>query len=374
MIKIHTRKRRGDFTLHVAIDVPTPGVVALFGRSGCGKTTLASIVAGLLEPDAAVIEIDGVVLQDTRTGGHVRAEHRRIGYVFQDSRLFPHLGVLGNLRYGEKRARGGDRHIKFDQVVALLGLQPLLQRRTQQLSGGERQRVALARALLSQPRVLLLDEPLASLDAARREEVLPYLEKLRDELAIPIIYVSHQFDEVLRLATHVVLMDKGHVIAQGSLDTISLHPELRAIVGTDAVGAVLTGSIVAADRDTGLAAVRVGNGMLNVSLGQLQPGAEVRVQLLARDIILATHPPTGLSVRNQLAGTIAMIVADDADTDMVHVDIGGALVLARVTRAALQALALRVGLPIWVLVKSVSIRGHAFSAPRAHATANPGLP
>lgn len=366
MVKIHAQKRRGDFALNVAIDVPTPGIVALFGRSGCGKTTLVDIVAGLLDADAAHVEIDGVVLDDTRGGQHVRTEHRRIGYVFQDSRLFPHLGVLGNLRYGEKRARGDGRHIALDHVVELLGLQPLLERRTQQLSGGERQRVALARALLSQPRVLLLDEPLASLDAARREEVLPYLEKLRDELAIPIVYVSHQFDEVLRLATHMVLLDRGHVVAQGNLDAVSLHPELRAIVGPDAVGAVLTGSIAAADPHTGLAAVRVGAGVLNVSLGDLKPGADVRVQLLARDIILATHPPEGLSVRNMLAGTIARIAGDAADTDMVYVDIGGAQVLARVTRAALQALALRVGLQVWVLVKSVSIRGHAFAAPRPH--------
>jgi molybdate transport system ATP-binding protein len=365
VLKIHAQKRRDGFALDVAIDVPTPGIVTLFGRSGCGKTTLVNIVAGLLQPDTASIEIDGVVLEDTHTRQRIPTEHRRIGYVFQDSRLFPHLGVLGNLRYGEKRARGTGQRITLDQVVQLLGLGALLNRRTKDLSGGERQRIALARALLSQPRLLLLDEPLASLDAARREEVLPYLEKLRDDLAIPIIYVSHQFDEVLRLATHVVLLENGRVLAQGGLDTVSLHPELRAIVGAEAVGAVLTGSIMAVDAQTGLAAVRVGEGVLNVNLQGLRPSAAVRVQLLARDIILATQPPEGLSVRNVLAGKIARITEDDADTDLVHVDIGGALVLARVTRAAVQALALRVDLKIWVLVKAVSIRGHAFTAPRA---------
>jgi len=367
VLTIHAKKQRDGFTLDVAIDVTTPGVVALFGRSGCGKTTLANLIAGLLQPDSARIEIDGVVLEDTRTGHCVPAEQRRIGYVFQDARLFPHFSVLGNLRYGERRAPAGMRRIALDHVVQLLGLQSFLQRRVKDLSGGERQRVALGRALLSQPRLLLLDEPLASLDVARREEVLPYLERLRDEFALPIIYVSHQFDEVLRLASHVVLLERGSVVTQGRLESVSLHPQLRAIVGPDAVGAVLTGSIVATDPQTGLTAIAVGTGRLNVHLSNAVPGAMVRVQLLARDVILATQPVEGLSVRNMLAGTIAHIAPDDADTDMVHVDIGSGHVLARVTRGALIALALRTGMPIWVLIKAVSIRGHAFLAPPGDA-------
>lgn len=365
MLKIHAIKRRGSFELEVAVDVPTPGIVALFGRSGCGKTTLANIVAGLLQPDAASIEVDGIVLEDTRMRHRVAAERRRIGYVFQDARLFPHLDVLDNLRYGERRAPASERRITLDHVAQVLGLEPLLRRRTRDLSGGEKQRVALGRALLSQPRLLLLDEPLASLDVARREEVLPYLEKLRDEFALPIVYVSHQFDEVLRLATHVVLMDQGRVVTQGGIELVSLHPELRAIVGPDAVGSVLTGVVAAADPQTGLAAISVGNGTLNTTMRDARPGAPVRVQLLARDVILATYRPEGLSVRNMLEGSIASISNDDADTDLVSVDVGGATVLSRVTRAALQSLALRPGMPIWVLVKAVSIRGHAFPAPRA---------
>jgi molybdate transport system ATP-binding protein len=250
--------------------------------------------------------------------------------------------------------------ITLDIVAPMLGLEPLLSRRVHQLSGGERQRVALGRALLSQPQLLLLDEPLASLDAARREEVLPYLEKLRDELAIPMIYVSHQFEEVLRLATHVVLMDRGKVLSQGSLDDLSLHPELRAIVGPDAVGAVLHGTVESVDGGTGLATVRVGANSLRINLREARSGAAVRVQLLARDIILATSPPENLSVRSVMTGAVARVIADDADTDLVYVDIGGASVLARVTRAASISLHLRAGLPVWVLVKSVSVRGHAF--------------
>jgi molybdate transport system ATP-binding protein len=298
--------------------------------------------------------------------------------VFQDARLFPHLDVMANLRYGETRARRFSRRpnphvrapmpvasITLEKIAPMLALEPLLSRRVQQLSGGERQRVALGRALLSQPRLLLLDEPLASLDAARREEVLPYLERLRDELSIPIIYVSHQFEEVLRLATHVVLMDRGKVLSQGALDDVSLHPELRAIVGPDAVGSVLRGTVESLDGGTGLAGVRIGNNSLQLNLRGARAGASVRVQLLARDVFLATSRPENLSVRNVLTGTVARIVADDEDSDLVYVDIGGPSVLARVTRAASSSLGLRPGLSVWVLVKTVSIRGHAFvEAPR----------
>jgi len=363
MLRLRAIKRRDAFELNVAIEVATPGVVALFGRSGCGKTTLINIIAGLLQAEQATVEVDGAVLENSTAGVRLAPEQRRIGYVFQESRLFPHLNVLANLRYGERRAPADDRRIAFDKVVGLLALQSLLQRRPFALSGGERQRVALGRALLSQPRLLLLDEPLASLDAARRDEVIPYLETLRDEFALPIVYVSHQFDEVLRLASHVVLMDRGQVTAQGGIEAISLNPALRAIVGSDAIGSVLTGSIAAADPQTGLASVQVGAGIVNVSLRDAKLGAKVRVQVLARDVILASREPQGLSVRNVLKGAIASIAADDAETDLVHVDVGGAVVLSRVTRAASIALNLQQGMPVWVLVKAVSIRGHAFLAP-----------
>ena len=360
MLKIRTQARRDAFTLDVSIEMQRAGVLALFGRSGCGKTTLVNIIAGLLKADTSHIEIDGVVLENSSSRLYVEAEHRKIGYVFQDARLFPHLNIRRNLAYGLHRAGKQPLRVSFESVVALLGLEHLLERRPNQLSGGERQRVALGRALLSQPRVLLLDEPLASLDSARREEVLPYLERLRDEFAIPMIYVSHQFEEVFRLATHVVLMADGRSIAQGPLDVMSVHPEMRAIVGADAIGAVIAGVIEAADEQTGLAAVRIGENILNVSLRGVRPGAHVRIQLLARDLILATLRPEAVSVRNILKGSIARVVADDADTDLVYVDLGGALVLSRVTRAASLALALRTGMTTWVLVKSVSIRGHAF--------------
>ena len=364
MLLVEVRTRRGDFELNVRIEVSTPGTVALFGRSGCGKTTLVSAIAGLLRADHSRIVLDDEVLEDSARGVSLPVEQRRIGYVFQDSRLFPHLDAEGNLRYGERRARTQSSFVRFDQVVALLGLGSLLDRRPHELSGGERQRVALGRAVLSQPRLLLLDEPLAALDAARREELLPYFERLRDEFAIPIVYVSHQFEEVMRLATQVVVMDRGAVATQGDLEVVSRHPALRTIVGDEAIGSVVSGQIASFDSSSGLASVNVGAGAVRVHIDNATPGASVRVQLLARDIIIATQPVDGLSVRNSLEGTIVRIDSEDAETDLVEVNVGdAAIVLARVTRAASIALSLRVGLRVWVLVKSVSIRGHAFQLP-----------
>jgi molybdate transport system ATP-binding protein len=360
MLKARLLKRRDGFTLHAQLEAPTPGVVALFGRSGCGKTTLVNLISGLLEPDEGRVELDGTVLTDTDAGISVPVERRRIGYVFQDARLFPHLSVLANLRYGEKRAAAAPRVIVFDEVIALLGIESLLRRRPHQLSGGERQRVALGRALLSQPALLLLDEPLAALDSARREEVLPYLEALRDRLSIPMVYVSHQFDEVLRLATHVVLMEAGQVVAQGSLTEVSLRPELRSIVGPEAVGAVLDGRVARVDAN--LTDLQVGNGVLRISLKEARVGAPVRVQILARDVIVATQPPHGLSVRNALEGTISGLMEErHDDAVLVSVDIGGASLLSRVTLEAVTALGLEPGMRVWALVKAVSTRGHAFA-------------
>src|SRR6185503_15851934 len=229
----------------------------------------------------------------------VDARHRRIGVVFQDARLFPHFSVLDNLRYGARRLpRDAPTPIRFDDVVSMLGLGALTARRPHQLSGGEKQRVALGRALLAQPRLLLLDEPLASLDQARREEVLPYFEKLRDALAIPIVYVSHQFDEVLRLATRVVLLGNGRLLAEGEIASVSRHPALREIVGPDAVGAVMQGVVEGTD-DAGLTKVRVGDAELVVDEPALK-SQRIQIQVLARDVIVAAARPSGLSVRNMV--------------------------------------------------------------------------
>lgn len=360
MLQVAVTKHRPGFTLEATFSAPTPGVVALFGRSGSGKSTLVHVISGLLAPDVGEVRLDQEVLTDTRAGIAVPAEERGIGCVFQESRLFPHLSVAGNLRYGEKRARAREPVIGFDEVVTLLGLESLLTRSPWQLSGGERQRASLGRALLSRPRLLLLDEPLASLDVARREEVLPRLEALRDRLSIPMVYVSHEFNEVLRLATYLVLLDAGRVLAQGPVQEVSLRPELRDLIGPDLVGAVVEGVVVRLDPELGTADLRVGTGTLQVSLREVPVGARVRLQLLARDIILATQPVQGLSVRNALASTVVAISDDDYGAVLVRCDVGGATVLARISQSARRALDLRPGDAVWTLVKAVSTRGHTF--------------
>jgi len=357
MFSVAVKKRRGSFELNAQFESPTPGVVALFGRSGCGKSTLVQVIAGLLDADVGRIALDDSLLLDTAAQVNVPAERRRIGVVFQDPRLFPHMSVAANLDYGRKRA-APPFFVTLDAVADLLGIGHLMDRRTHQLSGGEQQRVAIGRALLSQPHLLLLDEPLASLDAARRSEVLPYLESLRDQLAVPMAYVSHDFDEVLRLATHLVLMDAGRTIAQGELTAMSLNAELRSIIGPEAVGAIIEGTVLDPDGLSGLTRIRVGRGELKVEPLQAAVGAKLRVQLLARDLIVATSAPRDLSVRNVIEGVVTQLVNDSGGSDLVSIDIGGALIMARITCAATRELLLAPGRPVWALVKSVSLRGH----------------
>ena len=370
MLKVDIKFQRGAFLLDTRFAAPVPGVTALFGRSGCGKTTLVNLLAGLITQGEGRITLGDEVWFDSSRGICVPAERRRVGYVFQDARLFPHYSVRGNLLYGAPRAdaagsasAGALAARNFDAVIELLGLGTLLARRPSALSGGEKQRVALGRALLTQPRLLLLDEPLASLDARRRDEVLPYLAQLRDHFAIPMVFVSHQFDEVLRVATHLVAMDAGHVVAAGDIGTVSLSPALGDIVGPDAAGAVVEGIVADIDAVSRLATIAVGTEKLKVSAGSLIAGQAARVHLLARDVILATEEPRGLSVRNQLRGHICGITQDGAG-DLVEVEAGGVKLLARVTAAATRELKLAPGVPVWVLVKAVSFNPHALHPAR----------
>jgi molybdate transport system ATP-binding protein len=353
MLSVTAVKQRGSFRLDLDFALPTPGVVALFGPSGCGKTTAIDIIAGLVRPDRGRIALDDTALFDSDLRIELPAERRGIGYVFQDARLFPHLSVAGNLKFAQRRAPRPP-HIGFDRVVALLALEPLMGRRVHELSGGEKQRVAIGRALLSQPRLLLLDEPLSALDRERRDEVLPYLETLRDQLALPMVYVSHRFEEVLRLATHIVLMQSGRVVGQGSIGAMSLDRRLRAMIGRDAVGAIVDGAVIGGDAAAGSLRIRVGHGELGMVGAGAAAQSTLRVQLLARDVIVATQPPRGLSLRDSLQGTITAV---EDDSTLVSIDVGGGTtILARVTKEAAQALALAPGKRVWALVKAMSLR------------------
>jgi molybdate transport system ATP-binding protein len=366
MLDVDVRLQRGDFRLEAAFSAPTPGVTALFGRSGCGKTTLVNLIAGLARDGTGRIALDGQTWLDSNAGLRVPAERRGVGCVFQDARLFPHYSVRGNLLYGAARGGSAASPHRFDEVVALLGLEGLLGRRPGGLSGGEKQRVALGRALLSEPRLLLLDEPLASLDAARRDEVLPWLERLRDHLSVPMVFVSHQYDDVLRLATQILVMDAGRIVASGDVGSVSLSPALQAIVGPEALGAVLEGRVTAVDAGSGLAEVALGHGTLRIPAEGVAAGQRLRVQLLARDLILAVQEPRGLSVRNQLRGRVSAI-APAAGGDLLRIDIGGHEVLARITHAATQELGLAPESGVWVLVKAVQAGGHSFATPPARS-------
>ncbi|HEU4530540.1 MAG TPA: molybdenum ABC transporter ATP-binding protein [Steroidobacteraceae bacterium] len=361
MLEIRCSLARGAFALDVDLALPSSGVNTLFGASGAGKSTLIEVLAGLL-PAQGRIALDGEVLLDTHGGIDVPAARRAIGYVFQDGRLFPHYDVEGNLRYGERRARGRAARVRFEQVLELLGIGALLQRRPAQLSGGEKQRVALGRALLSQPRLLLLDEPLAALDVARKQELLPYFERLRDEFSIPIVYVSHAFDEVIRIAQHVVLLDRGRVTLAAPLAEACLSPLVHAITGAGVVGAVLEGVVISdAGSEGGSAATLVRCGELRVRMAQttLAPGAHVRLHLAADDVAVAREPPRAISIRNVIAARIQRLEPGEASV-LVHLLAQGERLLARVTHGAARELNLESGGECYALFKAVATHGRRF--------------
>jgi molybdate transport system ATP-binding protein len=362
MLDVAIRKTLGSFGLDAAFRTDSHGVTALFGRSGTGKTSIVAAIAGLLRPDAGRIVADGEVLYDSAAGIDVPAEQRRVGYVFQDARLFPHLSVRENLRYGWKRALPHSRPIAFDAVVELLGVGDLLDRRPRRLSGGEKQRVAIGRALLAQPRLLLMDEPLASLDAERKSEILPYVERLRDELRILIVYVSHAVEEVLRLANTIVLVDDGRVIAQGSPEALSHRLDLRPLLGRFEAGAVIDARVVGQDDERRITRLEFAGQSLILPQLDVAPGARLRVRIRSRDVILAVERPGALSAQNVLGGRIAEIAREDGPYAEVKVDFGAGALLARITTDSVNRLGLAPGKAVYAIVKSVAIDGHAVSA------------
>jgi molybdate transport system ATP-binding protein len=358
MLEVALRLRRGPFDLECEFASDAP-IVALFGRSGSGKTTIVEAIAGLVRPSAGRIVVDGRALYDSERGIDLAPEKRRVGFVFQDALLFPHLSVRANLAYGERLVPAADRFVDATRVVGLLGLAGLLDRRPGSLSGGERQRVAIGRALLASPRLLLMDEPLASLDAPRRAEILQYVELLRDELRLPIVYVSHAIEEVTRLADHMVLVSGGRTVAQGAVETLMGREDLRPLTGRFEAGSVLAARVLRHDEAYGLTHLAFGGGELVVPNVDALPGEPVRVRIRARDVALALEPPRAASFQNVLPGVVGFVGQEFGALVEVAIDIGPSRLAARVTRKAVDELGLAEGRPVYALVKAVSIDRHS---------------
>ena len=352
-LSVAIEHRQGGFSLDTSFECGT-GVTALFGRSGTGKTTLVNAIAGLIRPRKGRVVFDGETLFDSERGIHVRAGRRRFGYVFQEGRLFPHFTVRQNLTYSHWFDRGPHSASDFTHVVELLGIGELLQRRPAQLSGGEKQRVAIGRALLAKPRLLLLDEPLASLDAQRKREVLRYLRLLRDETRNPMIYVSHAVEEVLELADQVVLLASGRVAANGSVEAVMGRPDLRPASGVFEGGAVIEARVIGVDLDDGLATLGFDGGTLIVANFDAQAGERVRVRIRAREVSIALEPPRHISIQNILRGKIAAIDALGGSSVNVMIAVGAATLRSRITRRAARQLALAPGMEVYALIKAIS--------------------
>jgi len=352
-LSVRLSHRFGGLLLEAEFEAIEPGVTVLFGPSGAGKSSIIAAIGGLFRPQTCHIALDGEVLADTESGVWVRPEKRRAGLVFQDSRLFPHMTVAGNLRFGMRRARAIST--AFDEVVALLGLGPLLARRPRTLSGGERQRVAIGRALLAQPRLLLMDEPLASLDATRKAEILPYLARLKTALRLPILYVTHALDEVAGLADQLVLIEAGRIVAQGPLAEIAARADLPLATRDDA-GALLEARIGRHQPERMLTELQAAGTRLLVPLLDLPEGTSVRVRIPAREVILARKQPEAISVQNIVAGTIRRIAHDpNRHSSQVEIALPAGALLSRVTPDAIARLALAPGQTVLALVKSTAI-------------------
>jgi molybdate transport system ATP-binding protein len=354
MLEVDIEHRLGAFELDIHFRSGR-GLTALFGRSGSGKTSVVNAIAGLIYPQRGRIAVDGSVLTDTERRIRAPAHRRRVGYVFQEGRLFPHLTVRQNLLFGRWFTPGSARVARLDDVVDLLGIGSLLDRQPGRLSGGEKQRVAIGRALLASPRLLLMDEPLASLDARRKDEILPYIERLRDQASVPIVYVSHAVAEVTRLASTIVLISEGRVRAVGPVQEVMGRAELYPMAGRFEAGAVLAVRVAAHDARWGLTELAGAFGKLMVPGLHAPVGTALRVRIRARDVILAETPPTGTSALNVLAGRVEALVPIEQAALEVQLRLGQERLLARVTRRSGATLGLAPGREVFAVIKTVAI-------------------
>ncbi len=361
-LAIDIKHRLGTFLLDARFETGG-GLIALFGRSGSGKTSVVNVIAGLIRPDKGLVAVDDAVLVDTSRGIFVPRHRRRLGYVFQEGRLFPHLTVRQNLLYGRWFAPQAERRDELDSVVDLLGIATLLERRPARLSGGEKQRVAIGRALLASPRLLLMDEPLASLDEARKTEILPYIERLRDQSRVPIVYVSHSIAEVARLASTVVLLSEGKVAACGPISEIMQRLDLFPLTGRAEAGAIIEATVERHDERFGLTELRSRAGLWRLPRLDAPVGTRLRLRVRARDVMLAKSAPADLSALNVMPGVVAGMGAHEGPIVEIRLDCGGEALIARLTRYSVERLGLAQGAPIYALVKSVALDRRSLSGP-----------
>lgn len=342
---------QNGFALDVALELPGCGITGIYGRSGAGKTSLLRCLAGLQRAQGR-LSVHGETWQDEKI--FLPPHKRSVGYVFQEHNLFPHLTARKNLEYARKRAWPGRACIRFDDAVTLLGIGHLLRRYPHQLSGGECQRVAVARALLINPRLLLMDEPLSALDGARKREILCCLERLRTELAIPVLYVSHALEEIASLADHLLVLDRGKALADGSLRETLSRLDLAAHLNEDAA-VVLPGRVLSRDADWGLLRVAFPGGELWIRDGGEAAGSSVRLRVPARDVSLSLQPHADSSVLNILPGRICAIAPDEAAMSLARIAVGESLLIARITRRSVMQLGLKPGLQVWAQIKAAAI-------------------
>ena len=353
---------RRDFRLEASLDIRLSGVTAVFGPSGCGKTTLLRAIAGLERDARGRVAFDGTTWQDDRT--FVPTRERRTGLVFQDARLFSHLTVKGNILYGHRRTPAGERLFPPETVIRLMDLEPLLGRRVSSLSGGERQRVSLARAVLANPRLLLMDEPLASLDQDRKEDILPFIERLSGELAIPTLYVSHEIDEVVRLASDLVLVSEGRVVASGPIEEVSNRFDLRSYAGRLDAGSIIRMRVAGHEEETGITHFAFDGGELVGPRVDMPQGAEVNLRIRSRDVAVALDRPGRTSILNVLPGTVVEVGPNDGPQAHVLIDVGAPL-WARIMRRSVDELELAPGQPVYALIKAVAVDRRSLGRPTA---------
>jgi molybdate transport system ATP-binding protein len=360
LIRARCLLRRRDFELDIDIEFPMQGITGVFGPSGAGKTTLLRWIAGLESAGKSKLVVAGNAWEDSEAGESLPVHARELGYVFQEPRLFDHLSVRANIEYGGRR-RGRQGSAGFEQVIELLGLDALLERNPAELSGGEAQRVAIARALLCAPEFVLMDEPLASLDQARREEILPFLDRLHSESAIPIIYVSHNVDEISRLCDHLVVIENGRVAASGELQDVLVRTDVAA-TGGDHAGSVIEGTVVGHDEADGLTQLAYSGGSLWVPAESAIPGTRLRLRIRAADVSLCRSRPEGTTILNVVPAVIEAMGPVQKSSALLRLSLGDDRIIARVTRRSIRELNLRAGDQLYAQIKSVAVRSCGASA------------